>query len=64
MPPSPNVHDQLVGLPVELSVKATVKGAAPEVGAPWKFAVGAVPEAHDYLSLIDYNVRTLARVMR
>ena len=27
-------------------------------------SVGAVPEAHDYLSLIDYNVRTLARVMR
>jgi ABC-type Zn uptake system ZnuABC Zn-binding protein ZnuA len=27
-------------------------------------SVGAVPEARDYLSLIDYNVRTLARVMR
>ncbi len=27
-------------------------------------SVGAVPEARDYLTLIDYNVRTLARVMR
>lgn len=31
MPPSPNVHDQLVGQPELASVKLTVRGALPEV---------------------------------
>ena len=40
VPPSPNVQDQEVGLPVDVSVKATVRGGAPEVGLPVKFATG------------------------
>ena len=42
VPPSPNVQDQLVGLPVDVSVKPTASGVVPEVGDPWKLAVGAV----------------------
>ncbi len=38
--PSPNVQDQLVGLPVELSVKATLSGTVPDVGVPLNDAVG------------------------
>jgi predicted ester cyclase len=33
-PPSPNDHDQLVGEPVEVSVKVTFNGAVPERGEP------------------------------
>ena len=40
VPPSPKVHDQAVGDPVELSVKATVSGAMPAVGDPLKSATG------------------------
>ena len=40
VPPSPNVHAQLVGCPVDVSVKATVSGAVPLVGDPVKFATG------------------------
>jgi hypothetical protein len=38
--PSPKFQDQLVGAPVELSVKLTVRGACPETGEPEKPAVG------------------------
>ena len=36
-------HDQLVGAPVDVSVKLTVSGASPLVGVAVKAAVGAVP---------------------
>ena len=39
VPPSPKFQLQLVGLPVDKSVKFTVSGAAPVVGVPEKFAV-------------------------
>ena len=41
--PSPNSHAQEVGLPVEVSVKLTVKGAVPEVGEAVNDATGASP---------------------
>ena len=44
VPPSPKFHDQLVGLPADVSVKFTVSGAPPEVGEPVNEAVGGVPE--------------------
>ena len=41
---SPKLHERLVIVPVELSVKLTVKDAAPAVGLPTKLAVsGIVP---------------------
>lgn len=40
VPPSPKVHAQLLGDPVELSTKFTVSGAMPLVGDPLKFATG------------------------
>jgi hypothetical protein len=39
--PSPKVHSQLVGVPVEVSVKSTVNGAAPWLGESVNDAVGA-----------------------
>ena len=41
VPPSPKVHDQLLGLPEDWSVKFTVSGAQPLVGDPVKSATGA-----------------------
>jgi hypothetical protein len=41
VPPSPKVHAQLVGLPVEVSVNWTLRGATPLVALAVKFAVGA-----------------------
>ena len=41
MSPSPNVQFQLVGLPVDRSVKLTVKGAQPAVGVALNAATGA-----------------------
>jgi ABC-type Na+ efflux pump permease subunit len=38
--PPVKVQLQLVGSPVDVSVKTTVKGAQPEVGEPLKLAVG------------------------
>jgi hypothetical protein len=38
--PSPKVHDQLVGLPVEVSLKVTARGAVPLVGLAVKDATG------------------------
>ncbi len=40
VPPSPNVQSQLVGLPVDWSVKLTVRGAQPELGVALKAATG------------------------
>jgi len=40
VPPSPKVHDQLVILPVEPSVKLTVNGLFPLVTLPLKLATG------------------------
>jgi hypothetical protein len=40
VPPSPKLHAQLVGEPVEVSVKLTVSGITPLVGDPLKFATG------------------------
>ncbi|MBA7710243.1 hypothetical protein ES703_119181 [subsurface metagenome] len=40
VPPSPKVQFQLVGLPVERSVKSTVKGTQPEVGVASNAATG------------------------
>jgi hypothetical protein len=40
VPPSPKLHDQLVGLPEDVSVKATVSGAGPLVGEALKLAAG------------------------
>ncbi len=39
-PVSPNVQLHPVGVPVEVSVKTTMSGENPEVGAPIKLAVG------------------------
>jgi hypothetical protein len=39
--PSPKLHPQLVGPPVDASLKATVSGASPAVGVPVKSGVGA-----------------------
>jgi len=41
-PPSPKSHDQSVGAPVDVSVKATLNGAVPFVGVAVKLAVGGV----------------------
>ena len=41
VPVSPKSHDQLVGLPVDWSVKSTVSGSVPLVGEPTKSATGA-----------------------
>ena len=42
--PSPKLQRRLVIVPVELSVKLTVSGAAPAVGLPTKLATsGIVP---------------------
>jgi hypothetical protein len=41
VPPSPNVHAQLVGVPVEDSVTVTARGAAPVLGVTEKAATGA-----------------------
>jgi hypothetical protein len=41
-PPSPKVHAQEVGFPVERSVKLTVRGVFPEVGVPENSATGDV----------------------
>jgi hypothetical protein len=41
VPPSPNDQDREVRLPVERSVKATVRGAFPVVGVPENCATGA-----------------------
>ena len=40
VPPSPKLHDQDVGLPDEVSVKATASGAGPLVGDAVKLATG------------------------
>lgn len=42
--PSPKSHVYEVGLPVEASVNATVRGAVPLVGVPIKLATGGVSE--------------------
>jgi len=39
---SPKSQDREVMLPVEASVKVTIRGAGPKVGLALKFAVGAV----------------------
>jgi len=39
--PSPNVHNQLVGAPDDVSVNCTASGALPEVGVALNVAVGA-----------------------
>ncbi len=41
VPPSPKSQAQELMLPVEVSVKATVRGARPVVGVPLKAAPGA-----------------------
>jgi hypothetical protein len=41
VPPSPKVHAQLVGVPVEVSVNWTASGAVPVVGDQVKLATGA-----------------------
>jgi hypothetical protein len=43
--PSPKFHDQLVGVFVEVSVKATVSGAVPELGEVVNEATGGDPSA-------------------
>jgi hypothetical protein len=43
VPESPKFHDHPVGVFVDASVKFTVSGAAPVVGAPLKAATGDVP---------------------
>ena len=45
VPPSPKLHDQEVTLPVELSVRATGRGAVPERGVAVKLATGATAVA-------------------
>jgi hypothetical protein len=42
VPPSPNVHDRFVIVPVELSVKITASDTRPVVGVPLKLADGMV----------------------
>ncbi len=42
--PSPKLHDHAVGLPEELSVKATVSGADPFVGDTLKLATGGATD--------------------
>jgi hypothetical protein len=44
---SPKNHVNPVGLFVDLSVKATVSGAGPEVGVPVKSATGVAAETED-----------------
>src|SRR5258708_1560544 len=39
---SPKSQERLVIVPVELSTKFTIKGAAPDVGLPLKFAVSII----------------------
>jgi hypothetical protein len=41
VPPSPNVHEWFVIVPVDASVKVTLSGAAPLVGLAVKSATGA-----------------------
>jgi hypothetical protein len=43
VPLSPKFQDHAVGVLMEVSVKATVKGTVPLVGLPEKFATGALP---------------------
>ncbi len=45
VPPSPKLQDQAVMLPVEISVKATGRGAVPERGVAVKLATGATAVA-------------------
>ena len=40
VPPSPRFHERAVTVPVEVSVKLTLSGAVPLVGAAVKFATG------------------------
>src|ERR1017187_2059665 len=40
VPPSPKLQDQLVTLPLDVSVKVTVSGTRPLVGLPVKLATG------------------------
>jgi len=74
VPPGPSHLASLAGL---TGVKAVVREPhepqrdaqfiASKVGAPVVIlasGVGAVPEARDYLTLIDYNVRTLGEALR
>ena len=42
VPPSPNVHDWFVIVPVEVSVKVTVSGATPLVGLALNLATGVI----------------------
>jgi zinc/manganese transport system substrate-binding protein/zinc transport system substrate-binding protein len=74
VPPAPAHLASLARLPgLKAIVRApheTVRDAqfiATKTGAPVVIlasSVGAVPEARDYLSLIDYNVRTLSAAIR
>jgi hypothetical protein len=42
--PSPKLQDQAVGLPEDVSVKATVSGAGPLVGVALKLAAGGAAD--------------------
>jgi hypothetical protein len=44
VPPSPKLHDQAVGLPEDVSVKATVSGAGPLVREALKLAAGGAAD--------------------
>jgi hypothetical protein len=43
LPPSPKSHSHFVGLPVEVSVNWTVRGASPSSGEAVKLASGPFP---------------------
>ena len=56
VPPSPKLHDLLVILPVEPSVKLTVNGRYPLVGIPLKLAVGGTSETVIYPVFVSVSV--------
>jgi hypothetical protein len=50
--PSPKLQDQAVGLPEDVSVKATASGAGPLVGEALKLATGAAPPTLTQLGVV------------
>jgi hypothetical protein len=60
LPPSPKFQDQLLGDPVEASVKLTAKGAVPLVGLALKFATGAATGAGDTVTTLEVLLEPLA----
>ena len=52
----PNVHNQDVGVPVEVSVSVTANGAIPEMAEAVKLAVGAATGGAVTVMVLDTGV--------